>query len=189
MTSDQFQVALICGSVREGRFGPTVTSWMGSHIDDHPEMKLDTIDLADFPIALDHSASPALDALSARLESADAFVIVTPEYNHSYPASLKLAIDSTGPEWRAKPIGFVSYGAISGGLRAVEHLRPVLAELRAVTIRETVSLPQYWQSVTAENTLDLAPSVDDAARAMLDELSWWSKALRHPRNTTPYPNA
>jgi hypothetical protein len=73
------------------------------------------------------------------IDAADAFVVVTPEYNHSYPASLKHAIDMAHGEWNTKPVAFVSYGGISGGLRAVEALRLVFAELHATTIRDTVS--------------------------------------------------
>lgn len=90
-------------------------------------MILDVIDLADTRV-------PSAE-LADRIGAADAFVVVTPEYNHSYPGPLH-AIDSVGEQWRAKPVGFVSYGGVSGGLRAVEPLRVVFAELHAVTIRE-----------------------------------------------------
>ncbi|MBV9847297.1 MAG: NAD(P)H-dependent oxidoreductase, partial [Kutzneria sp.] len=154
MEQEQVRVALICGSVRDGRFGPTVTSWMRSRIEQRDDIKLDVIDLAETPLPLTQQALPVpsgeylaeeVRAYAARIGAADGFVVVTPEYNHGYPAGLKLAIDSINPEWRAKPVGFVSYGGFSGGLRAVEQLRPVFAELRAVTIRETVSFPLYWQ--------------------------------------------
>ncbi len=73
------------------------------------------------------------------LSEADAFIVVTPEYNHSFTASLKFVLDLVYEPWQGKPVAFVSYGGISGGLRAVEQLRLVFAELHAVTVRDTVS--------------------------------------------------
>ena len=72
-------------------------------------------------------------------------MIVTPEYNHSFPASLKNTIDWFDSEWHAKPVGFVSYGGMAGGQRAVEHLRQVFAELHAVTVRDTLSFHMAWE--------------------------------------------
>ncbi|WP_024805876.1 NADPH-dependent FMN reductase [Nocardia sp. BMG51109] len=196
MASDQFRVALICGSVREGRFGPTAASWMQNRIEQRPEMKLDTIDVADLSLPLTQQAkpvpsgeydSPDVRAWAARVGAADAFVVVTPEYNHGYPAALKLAIDSINPEWRGKPVGFVSYGGISGGLRAVEQLRPVFAELRAVTIRETISFAQFWTCFDDNGIPRNAQALEAAADTLLDELSWWARALRQARNTMDYP--
>ena len=82
--------------------------------------------------------------LTARLDAADAFVLVTPEYNHSYPASLKAAIDWHFTQWTAKPVAFVSYGGAAGGRHAVLHLENVLTELHAVTIRDGLAFPNYF---------------------------------------------
>jgi NAD(P)H-dependent FMN reductase len=114
-------------------------------------------------------------------------VVVTPEYNHSFPGPLKLAIDSVHPEWAAKPVGFVSYGGVAGGLRAVEHLRSVFAELHAVTVRETV------QFYLADDPLDVhgnarGTQADAAAGRLLDQLAWWAQALREARAARPYGN-
>ena len=91
--------------------------------------------------------------LTAALNDADAFIIVTPEYNHSFPASIKALIDWHYTEWRAKPIGFVSYGAMSGGLRAVEQLRLIFAEMHSVTVRNCVSFANYWELFQEDGTL------------------------------------
>lgn len=128
---DRFQLVVIVGSVREGRFGPVVADWIAGQAKQRADVTVDVIDLLDTPV-------PS-EGLTNRIDAADAFVVVTPEYNHSYPGPLKHAIDSAGSGWRAKPVGFVSYGGLSGGLRAVEPLRVVFAELNAVTIRNTVS--------------------------------------------------
>ena len=126
-------------------------------------------------------------AFAARIGAADAFVIITPEYNHSYPAPLKLAIDSVYPEWQAKPVAFVSYGGYAAGLRAVEPLRCVFAELHATTIRETVSFYLAPQQFTDTGEPIDRPNVDAAATRLLDQLGWWARALRHARADTPYP--
>jgi NAD(P)H-dependent FMN reductase len=118
--------------------------------------------------------------------SADAFVFVTPEFNHGYPASLKSALDAVYVEWAAKPATFVSYGGAAGGVRAVEQLRQVLVELHAVPIRDAVLLPLARQLFDTEGTLidpeGLAPSV----KATLDHLLWWAHALRAARCEAPY---
>jgi NAD(P)H-dependent FMN reductase len=126
-------------------------------------------------------------SFAARVDRADAIVVVTPEYNHSYPGPLKTAIDALREQWRAKPVAFVSYGGMAGGLRAVEALRLVFAELHAVTMRDTVSLHNPW--VPAED-----PAIDypDAASAqalaqMMRQLLWWAEALRAARQRVPYP--
>jgi NAD(P)H-dependent FMN reductase len=131
MDSTTFALAVIVASVREGRFGPVVAGWFIGQAKQRDDVSVDVIDLADTPIPSANFAS--------RIGAADAFVVVTPEYNHGYPGPLKTAIDSVGREWQAKPVGFVCYGGLSGGLRAVEQLRIVFAELHTVTIRETVS--------------------------------------------------
>lgn len=190
----QLRVAIVIGSTREGRFAPVVTQWIKSHLDQRDDMSTDVIDLAGTPLptvlpAFGQPPAPgteeALALVSPRLAAADAFVFVTPEYNHSFPASLKNAIDWHNEQWHAKPIGFVSYGGISGGLRAVEQLRVVMAELHATTIRNTVSLHNAWGLFDEEYAMKDARS-DAAAKVMLDQLAWWGDALRAARNARPY---
>ena len=112
--------------------------------------------------------------------------MVTPEYNHGYPASLKQAIDLAHHQWQAKPVAFVSYGGISGGLRAVEQLRQVFAELHATTVRDTVSfhLAHGAFDATGEPVDTTGPAT--AAKTLLDQLTWWAAALRTARTTHPY---
>lgn len=194
MSEAPVRVAVIVGSVREGRFGPVVADWLAGVASDHG-FAVDVVDLAepDLPMALPafgSTPSPEVVAevakVTPRLDAADAFVVVTPEYNHSFPASLKNAIDWHRDEWRAKPVAFVSYGGISGGLRAVEHLRAVFAELHAVTIRETVSFHGAHTRFGPDGVpADEAASV--AAKALLDQLAWWARALTDARAVRPYP--
>ncbi|MFF7652465.1 NADPH-dependent FMN reductase [Streptomyces sp. NPDC007983] len=190
----RLQVAVIVGSTRDGRFGPVVADWLLGHTAQREDMDVDLIDLAQTPLPTVFPAfgqPPAegttdlLAAVSPRLEAADAFVIVTPEYNHSFPAPLKNAIDWHNKQWHAKPVGFVSYGGLSGGLRAVEQLRVVLAELHAVTIRNTVSFHNYGDKFDSEGKA-VDPASDGAAKSMLDQLAWWAHALRDAKSVRPY---
>jgi NAD(P)H-dependent FMN reductase len=197
MTESSRLVVLI-GSVREGRFGPVVAGWIADRASERGGFEVDVVDLADFEIPLVLPAmSPKLagDAyprprgmadLTARLDAADAFVVVTPEYNHSYPASLKAAIDWHFTQWTAKPVAFVSYGGAAGGRHAVLHLENVLTELHAVTIRDGLAFPNYF--VTFEDGEPLDAQADVYAKAMLDQLAWWASALREARAAVPYPS-
>jgi NAD(P)H-dependent FMN reductase len=189
-------VAVVVGSVREGRFAPTVASWFTEEAGRHGGFEVDVVDVADLALPLvmpGHGSVPVPEAaaevanLGARLAAADAFVVITPEYNHSYPASLKNVVDWFMAEWRAKPVAFVSYGGISGGLRAVEHLRQVFAELHAVTIRETVSFHGAHGRFDENGSPKDAPATTVAAKALLDQLEWWARSLAQARAARPYP--
>ncbi|WP_424210795.1 NADPH-dependent FMN reductase [Streptomyces sp. BI20] len=189
---EKLRLVVIIGSVRKGRFGPTAAEWMARRAERHPAFDVDVIDLAAAWLPDVMSAAPeevkpqAVQDLEPWLAAADAFVVVTPEYNHSYPASLKNAIDWYDAEWHAKPVAFLSYGGASGGLLAVGHLRQVFAECHAVTVRETVSLQDYLERRVAGGHLDDDPAhVRDADR-MLDRLAWWGRALRAARRRDPF---
>ncbi|HEY3882048.1 MAG TPA: NAD(P)H-dependent oxidoreductase [Trebonia sp.] len=191
------KLAVIIGSVREGRFGPVIASWVAELARAHGGFSVDVIDLAEFdiPVALpadspkyagDAYPRPArLRPLTARLEAADAFIVVTPEYNHSYPAGLKAAIDWHFTQWTAKPVAFVSYGGPAGGRHAVLHLENVFSELHAVTMRDGLSFPLYmlhWQDGKPDD-----PQAAAVAKIMLDQLTWWATALSRARAQVPYP--
>ncbi|MEU7639426.1 MULTISPECIES: NADPH-dependent FMN reductase [unclassified Streptomyces] len=192
-TQQPLRLAVIIGSVRDGRFGPTVTQWFTHLAAQRPDLDIDVIDLADVPLSTTgptREPSPQMTAVLAttrpRLAQADAFVIVTPEYNHSFPAALKNAIDWHLAEWQAKPVGFVSYGGIAGGLRAVEQLRQVFAELHAVTVRDTVSFHGGVATFDDEGHPKDPEGCETAAKALLDQLTWWAHALRQARTQHPY---
>lgn len=186
--SSTIRVALIYGSTREGRFCDTVAAWAAAQIASRSEFALDVIDPAALalPVRHEREGTDDLVALRQRIADADAFVIVTPEYNHGYPAALKLVIDLAQSGWQAKPVAFVSYGSMSGGLRAVEQLRLVFAELHAVTIRDGVSFHLAWHQFDRAGQPRDPDGCGAAASTMLDRLAWWSLALRDARARRPY---
>jgi NAD(P)H-dependent FMN reductase len=173
---EHLRVAILIGSTRHGRFAPVVANWFAGCIQAREEFVADMIDLAEVALAL-----------RSRLAVADAFVIITPEYNHSFPAPLKTAIDWYSTEWRARPVAFVAYGGNAGGLRAVEQLRQVFAELHAVTVRNAVGFAGAWELFDAAGHLRHPERHEKAAGAMLDQLAWWGRALKEARSIRPYP--
>ncbi|MEU7628616.1 NAD(P)H-dependent oxidoreductase [Nocardia sp. NPDC049220] len=188
------KLAVIIGSVRDGRFGPVVASWFAEQARQHGAFEVDVIDLAEAHLPLELPAvPPALDPdpprpagmtdLTRRLTAADAFVIVTPDYNRSVPAALKAAIDWHYTQWDAKTIGFVGYSGASGGLLAIEHLRQIFNELNAHTVRNYVSFPRYYLLFDAAGRLREPDDPAAAAAAMLDQLLWWANALSAARAT------
>lgn len=181
-------LALIYGSARPGRFCDTVARWTVERIEQHGGFGLDVIDPVDPDVALGVTGTDAeaRAALRRRLGRADGFVVVVPEYNHSYPAPLKALIDSAKDEWNAKPVAFVSYGATSGGIRAVEHLRQVFAELHAFGTRDGVVLANAWSQFDEAGRLRDPAGAEAAARVMLARLAWWAEALRAARAARPY---
>jgi NAD(P)H-dependent FMN reductase len=183
------RVAVLIGSTRQGRFAPVVANWFAKYIQTRKEFVADMIDLAEvaLPDVLSRNQQPAVEMLRGRLAVADAFVIITPEYNHSFPASLKTAIDWYSKEWQARPVAFVAYGGNAGGLRAVEQLRQVFAELHAVTVRNAVGLAGVWELFDETGHLRNPARHEKVASAMLDQLAWWGQALKEGRSLHPYP--
>jgi NAD(P)H-dependent FMN reductase len=191
------KLVVVIGSVREGRFGPVVASWVKAQATAHGGFDVTLIDLADYDIPISLPAAPPKYAgnayprpngmieLTSALDAAEAFILVTPEYNHSYPASLKAAIDWHFTQWTAKPVAFVSYGGAAGGRHAVLHLENVLTELHAVTIRDGLAFPSYFYNWT--HGQPTGPDAAGYANTLLDQLAWWAIALREARAHAPYP--
>ena len=181
----RIQVAMIYGSTREGRLCDKVAGWVGEQIGSHGEFSLDPIDPLEFGGAKGFDAR-ALASLEQRLARADAFVVVTPEYNRGYPAPLKQLIDAAYAPWHGKPVGFVSYGGRSGGLRAVEQLRQVFAELHAVSVRESTSFVNAWEQFDDHGVLHSPERARRSMQSLLTQLHWWATALRAARSRRPY---
>jgi len=182
--ASELRLAVLLGSVRTPRIGPAVLDWFlrtatGWHVD--------AIDLADIDLPMAETIpGGGPSPVSDRLDRADAFVVITPEYNHSFPAAIKNVIDWHFTEWSFKPVSFVSYGAGSGGLRAVEQLRLIFPELYALTTRNAVTLRAPWEHLDGDGRFVAPPGAVDALRATLGELAWWAHALRAARDAGRY---
>jgi NAD(P)H-dependent FMN reductase len=188
MSENPLCLAVVIGSVRQGRIGPGVASWFAQEAEQHGQFDVDVIDLAEARLAAVLTDEPPAEvrALAPRLAAADAFVLVTPEYNRSFPASLKTAIDWYVEEWQAKPVGLVSYGGIGAGIRAGEALRPVLSELHAVVIRDAINIRNVWDDLDDSGALRAPAELDAAAKVLLDQLTWWGIALRDAKARQPF---
>ncbi|TCM39599.1 NADPH-dependent FMN reductase [Kribbella sp. VKM Ac-2568] len=188
----KLRLAVIIGSTRNGRFGPTVAGWFAQQAAKRAAFDVDLVDLAvaNLPSTMTDTDEPTpaeVAVLAPRLAAADAFAVVTPEYNSSFPAPLKTALDWYYEEWHAKPVAIVAYGRESGGLYAAAQLRQVFTELQAVAIRNTVSLPCYWEQFAADGSWPRSGSgYEAAAKNTLDQLVWWARALRNARTEHPY---
>jgi NAD(P)H-dependent FMN reductase len=178
---------IIVASTRPGRVGVPVAEWFRGRAEAHGGFELDVVDLAELALPMmDEPRHPRLGryehehtrAWSARVDAADAFAFVMPEYNHSYTAPLKNAIDFLHTEWNGKPAGFVSYGGIAAGTRAVEALIPVLTALRIVPVVNAVNLAFVSTLLGEDGVLCPNEVSHEAATAMLDELQRTEEALR-----------
>jgi len=174
------RVAVIVGSTREGRAGEAVARWVAGVAGRRGDLCVELVDLAgfDFPARYPEVATAEMNRFTAAVERADGFVVVTPEYNRGIPASLKQAIDFAYDEWHAKPAGIVAYGCRSRGFHAVAALRVVFTELHVHTVRDEVTMDLMED--------EPGPAQEPAATRMLDQVVWWSEALRAARAARPY---
>jgi NAD(P)H-dependent FMN reductase len=180
------KLLIIIASTRPGRIGVPVASWFVEQAAAHGGFELELVDLyeLDLPL-LDEPNHPRLRqytkdhtrAWSETVDSADAVVFVTAEYNHSYTAALKNAIDFLHNEWHHKPLGFVSYGGVAAGTRAMQALKPVAIALALVPVVAAVNIPFVQQFLTDDGTIVGNDVMVDAAVAMLDELMTMHGAL------------
>jgi NAD(P)H-dependent FMN reductase len=181
-------IGVILGSSRPGRAGEAVGNWFMAETKKYQDLTFNFFDLAKIQLPMFDEPIPPLmhqyqnDHTKQWAESIDAqdgFIIITPEYNHRFPAVLKNAFDYVNAEWNRKPITYVSYGAISGGLRAVEQLRLVAIELHMVPIREQISIPIIWEAAQDNN---VKPEfVKGEMDKMMSDLKWWAEVLKDAR--------
>ncbi|WP_410649565.1 NADPH-dependent FMN reductase [Amycolatopsis sp. cmx-4-54] len=188
MDTSPLRVAVIIGSTREGRVGDAVGKWFTGRTENREDLVTEVLDLVDFdlPAGLPEHPTSDMKRFARLVDEAEAFVVVTPEYNRSFPASLKQAIDCAYDEWRAKPVGFVSYGYRSQGLYAVEQLRTIFTELHTVTMRDTVAFNLLDGTFARDGTPFDSDGQGQAVTTLLDELAWWGLALREARAARPY---
>jgi NAD(P)H-dependent FMN reductase len=183
---------IIIASTRPGRVGPAVARWFHQFALGHGTFEVELVDLAEVGLPLlDEPAHPRLRQYqhehtkrwSASVEAADVFVFVTPEYNYGPPPSLVNALDYLYAEWNYKPVGFVSYGGISGGIRSVQMTKQIVTTLKMVPLVEAVPIPFVGQHLDG-NTGVFQPTENHqkAAGEMLDELLRWAEALKPLRS-------
>ncbi|WP_229397753.1 NADPH-dependent FMN reductase [Micromonospora okii] len=177
-------IGVVVGSTRPGRKAEAVARWVRDIAAQRGDAKVELLDLADHPLprlnlplppAMAPSDDPAVREWAARVASFDAYIFVTPEYNHSVPGVLKDAIDFLYHEWTNKAAGLVSYG-VHGGTRAAEHLRLVLAQVEVASVRSQVSLSLLTDFVNFAEFRPVpaqARLVDD----MLNQVIAWGGAL------------
>src|SRR5947208_8981660 len=179
------RIAIIIGSTRPNRNGEAVAKWVYQVAKKRSDAEFELVDIKDFnlplldepvPPLMGHYSKPHTKAWAAKVGSFDAFVFVTPEYNHGTSGALKNAIDFLFAEWNNKVAGFVGYGS-AGGVRAVEHLRLVMAEVQVATVRNQVQLSLFtdFENFT---TFKPDPRHEKSVNAMLDQLLAWGGALK-----------
>jgi NAD(P)H-dependent FMN reductase len=185
------KVAIIIGSTRPGRKAEDVARWVHGIAARRGDASFEIVDIAAFdlplldeayPPSMGQYAQPHTHAWAEKIAAFDAFVFVTPEYNHSTSGALKNAIDYLFREWNDKAAGFVGYGS-TGGTRAVEHLRGIMGEIKVADVRAQVALSLFndFENFT---TFKPQPSQDAAVEAMLNDLIRWGRALQAMRLET-----
>lgn len=179
------QVVIV--STRQGRKGHAVGTWLADEARAHGGFEIEVVDLAAVALpVLDEPEHPRLRAYhhpytrawSETVARGDAYVFVTPEYNHGTPPSLVNALDYLVHEWAYKPAASVSYGGISGGLRSVQMTKPILTALKIVPIVEAVAIPFFTTQMDGDGVFHGDQRQASAAHTMLDELRRWEQALR-----------
>jgi NAD(P)H-dependent FMN reductase len=180
------RLQIIIASTRPGRVGLPVARWLEAQARAHGAFELDVADLAELDLPLmDEPNHPRLRQYthqhtkdwSARVQSADAFVFVMPEYNYGFNAPLKNAIDFLHYEWHYKAVGFVSYGGVAAGTRAVQMIKQVVTALKMTPLFEAVSIPFVAQFIDDEGEVQANETMEKAVGAMLDELVRVTDAL------------
>ena len=186
----KLKIAIIIGSVREGRFADHPAEWIHELARGHGAFEVEVLDLRDYALpifseshapAWGASANPAALRWQKKLAEFDGYIFVTAEYNRGPTAALKNALDHAYNEWNNKPAAFVAYGGV-GGARAVEQLRLNAIELQLAPIRTAVHItwPIYMEVASGRKLSDFDFLNEDAGE-LLDQLAWWTSALKAAR--------
>ncbi|MFD4558444.1 NADPH-dependent FMN reductase [Streptomyces sp. NPDC058469] len=190
----QPRLHIVVGSTRPGRRGPAIAGWFHELALEHAGFDAGLVDLADVGLPLlDEPRPPQRGSYehahtrrwSETVSAADAFVFVVPEYNHSYNAATKNALDYLAREWRGKPVAFVGYGGVAAGARAVQALLPVVIALGMVPAAAAVQIPFVRLSFTADGRFEPAPGLDENATGVLDDLLRLTAVRPASRPTAP----
>ena len=189
-------ISVIVGSIRQGRFAEKPALWILQHLKNRSRIDANLLDLRDFPMPFfDQPVPPAapgrapyehevVKKWTAEIARSDGFIIVAPEYNHGPPAVLKNALDWVYPEWRRKPVAFVSYGG-AAGTRSVQQLRQTAVELQLAPVRSSVHIPAatLWTHFQGGDVDAGLAEQEGSAKVMIDDLLWWTAALKTARES------
>jgi NAD(P)H-dependent FMN reductase len=189
------KIKVIIGSTRQGRFSEKPAQWIFDEAKKLKDVEVEMLDLRDYPMPFfdeavtpsmikEPYANPAVAAWTKKIEDGDAFIVVTPEYNHGPSAVVKNAMDYVNKEWHKKAIGFVSYGSVLGA-RAIEQLRLVAIELQMAPIRQSLNVPFAVYMAAVKETTPVKPELFEPLAAakdtFLSQLVWWAKTLKDAR--------
>jgi NAD(P)H-dependent FMN reductase len=186
------KIGIIVGSTRPGRFADHPAKWINEIAGQRAEFDVELLDLRDWPLPFfNEETSPAwgpsknevAQRWQKKIDSLDGFIVIAAEYNRGPTAVLKNALDYGYKEWNKKPIAFVGYGGV-GGARSVEQLRLHSVELQMAPTRAAVhiQIPIYLAVIKGEKTLNDFPELVQGAKDMLDQFTWWLKALKTARD-------
>jgi len=192
--SDTLHIKVIAGSTREGRFSDKAAAWIAGALQKQDGVTVEVLDLRDYALPFfDQAETPSSKQVpyahpevvrwTAKIAEADAYVMVTPEYNHSTSGVLKNALDWVYPEWNNKAVGFVSYGSV-GGARAVEQLRLIAIELQMAPIRSAIHIAGADYFPAKDDPAAVAAlfaGLQKPADGMITQLLWWTKAIKVAR--------
>ncbi|WP_439585070.1 NADPH-dependent FMN reductase [Dyadobacter bucti] len=182
-----YKLKIISSTVRPGRKGPVVSAWILETARAHGSFDVELLDLGEINLPMmNEPKHPSLRQYehdhtkkwSASIDEADAFIFVTAEYDHNYPAPLRNALEYLVHEWSYKAAGIVSYGGVSAGTRAANSLKNDLATFKTVALPEAVNFPFFTQNINEQGEFVVNETSKKAAKKMLDELAKWSKGLK-----------
>jgi NAD(P)H-dependent FMN reductase len=190
-TGEKPRVGIIIGTTREGRFGDKPARWIENLADRHGRLQPEIVDLRDYRIPFfDQPGSPAWVGThhdegkrwERKMGELDGYIFVTAEYNHGPSAVLKNALDHAYNVYNKKPAAFVGYGML-GAARSIQQLRQILIELKVAPLRDAVHInaAEYFGVLREGKSLDDYPHLAETANTMLDELAWWTIALKAAR--------
>src|SRR5215210_2222253 len=183
-------IKIITSTTREGRKGIAVANWITELAKQNDKYNIELLDLAEINLPfMDEPNHPRLQKYqhehtrrwSETITAADAFIIVLGEYNFGFPAPIKNAIDYLFNEWKYKPVAFVSYGGVSGGLRSTQMLKQVVTALNMMPVVDQVNIPFFAKLIDDKGTFMPNETITKSAEAMLTELERWSDALKAMR--------
>ena len=184
------KLKIITSTTRPGRKGIAVANWITGLVQDEGKFETELLDLATINLPfMDEPNHPRLQQYthehtkkwSAIINSADAFIIVLGEYNYGFPAPIKNALDYLFNEWKYKPVAFVSYGGIGGGMRSTQMLKQVVTTMYMTPLVEAVHIPFFAKYVDEQNHFQPEEVVKKSAHVMLKELERWADALKSLR--------